>query len=350
MHTSTGGFMVDLDATAHDIKLTQHVDGLTDGQNYSLTFEAGAPLPDTAHLEVWFGGEKIADIDPTVGSMKSYTFEVIGGSGNGNDVLEFRETGTPDNQGTYLANVKINNAIVIDETPGVDGDSNDTTDVAVSNLFSGVINVGHDADMASPQFATGKSPIVNVVADFGTDGPHGANAAAGTHYVLTTTPTPGGVDSGLTTTEGAHIFLFSENNDTIIVGRYDSNGDNQITAADNAAFAFTVDPATGVVSIAQYVSLHHPDTSSPDEGIYLNNGTLSVQVTVTDGDGDTASQSVDVSGMIRFEDDGPTVTALADAISVNEGNLPSDRKSCAGISGWCRSVGYRLPPYQLGRR
>ena len=101
---STNGFMVDLDASPHDVKISQAVTGLVDGQTYDLRFEAGAPFPNSAHLEVWFGGVKVDDISPT-GQMQEYMITLTGGSGDHSNLLEFRETGTPDNQGTYLANV-----------------------------------------------------------------------------------------------------------------------------------------------------------------------------------------------------------------------------------------------------
>ena len=105
--------MVDLDASARDVKLTQTVGGLTTGEPYVLTFEAGAPFPNSAHLEVWFGGQKVFDLNPS-NTMQTYSLELFGGSGDGSNTLEFRETGTPDNQGTYIANVRMGEAIVID--------------------------------------------------------------------------------------------------------------------------------------------------------------------------------------------------------------------------------------------
>ena len=121
MHSSTDGFMVDLDASPRDLKISQTVTGLVDGQTYDLRFEAGAPFPNSAHLEVWFGGAKVGDISPT-GQMQEYMITLTGGSGpDHNNLLEFRETGTPDNQGTYLANVSVG-TIVIDETPDIQAD------------------------------------------------------------------------------------------------------------------------------------------------------------------------------------------------------------------------------------
>ena len=67
----------------------------------------------------------------------------------------------------------------------------------------------------------------------------------------------GGINSGLTTTDGHRSDLFLEK-EGIIVGRVDSNNDaGGVTATDNAAFAVAIDSTTGVVSVAQYVSLHN---------------------------------------------------------------------------------------------
>ncbi len=82
------------------------------------------------------------------------------------------------------------------------------------------------------------------------------------------------MDSGLTTTAGQHIYLFNENG--LVVGRYETTGNNVVNGNDSAAFAFRIDPATGVLSVVQYVSLHQPNTSSHDEGVYLNAGSLTV--------------------------------------------------------------------------
>jgi len=78
MHSSTAGFMVDLDASPHDVKISQTITGLVDGQTYDLRFEAGAPFPGDAHLEVWFGGTKVGDIAPT-GQMQEFEIALIGG-------------------------------------------------------------------------------------------------------------------------------------------------------------------------------------------------------------------------------------------------------------------------------
>ena len=57
--------------------------------------------------------------------------------------------------------------------------------------------------------------------------------------------------------------------------------------------------------MAQYLSLEHPSApNNYDEPLNLA-GKLDAIVTVTDGDGDVATDSVAIGAAISFEDDGP---------------------------------------------
>ena len=54
--------------------------------------------------------------------------------------------------------------------------------------------------------------------------------------------------------------------------------------------------------------LHDTGGSSHDETIALDDAAVLVEVTVTDGDGDTATDDAAVGEQIKFGDDGPAVT------------------------------------------
>lgn len=340
MHSSTNGFMVDMDATPGNITISQVVGGLQNGQTYTLTFEAGSPDPSSATLEVWFGGQLLQTINPTgPGNLQVFSFEITGGDGNGTNLLEFREVNpSENNHGTYLANVRVTDYIIIDETPLPDANSDDNPLVAaVFAPFNGDINAGTDPDMEH-QFAAGTQAAANAIVDFGSDGPN-----ASTDPLVYSLDVTNAV-SGLMTTEGEAIALVAVN-DQLVVGRYDSNGDNVIDANDNAAFAIHIDASTGIVSVALYVSLHHPDTGSHDESVFLNSGSLSVSVVATDGDFDTATQSADISGAIRFEDDGPKVIAVTPttygaeliqngSFEAGHGLAGNDWEIFSSITGW----------------
>ena len=273
MHSSTHGFMVDLDASPHDVKISQTVTGLVDGQTYDLRFEAGAPFPNSAHLEVWFGGVKVGDISPT-GQMQEYMITLTGGSGDHSNLLEFRETGTPDNQGTYLANVSVG-----DHRHRRDRRTSRrirTRSLRIACSMRSLIRASIPTCRRNLRRERRRSSLWQPIS-----APTVRRQSGRSVYSLhddercgfRTDDDCGAADPSLQRDYGGVDF---------VVGRYDSDGVGGITSADNAAFAFTVDPTTGALSLVQYVSLHHPNTASNDEGIFLNTGSLSVTVTITD--------------------------------------------------------------------
>lgn len=102
--------------------------------------------------------------------------------------------------------------------------------------------------------------------------------------------------SGLQTTAGDPISLekVSVGGVDYVVGRADGK----------IAFALHID-ANGKVTMAQWLPIHNTESDAPNELDTLVTGALSVKVTVTDGDGDTKSQAVDISEKIGFLDDAP---------------------------------------------
>ncbi|WP_218572198.1 DUF5801 repeats-in-toxin domain-containing protein, partial [Pseudomonas xionganensis] len=136
---------------------------------------------------------------------------------------------------------------------------------------------------------------------------YGADDEGAVSTVISLSITGGdGTDSGLETTDGQSIFLYKEGD--LVVGR--------VGASDGpAAFAVSIDADSGVLSVAQYLSLHHPDSPNEyDEAVSLlfSGGEqeepinlINAVVTVTDGDGDQAvSETVGIGQLIQFEDDG----------------------------------------------
>ena len=133
-----------------------------------------------------------------------------------------------------------------------------------------------------------------------------------------------GTDSALETTSGTQIFLYNEGG--VIVGRVGTEvgaGTDTANPAGAVAFAISINNA-GQATVAQYLSLEHPSApNNYDEPINLA-GKLDAVVTVTDGDGDVATDSVAIGAAISFEDDGPVanITALEAAATVDE-TVPS---------------------------
>jgi hypothetical protein len=150
-------------------------------------------------------------------------------------------------------------------------------------LFAGVASKGVDPDMAA-QYGQNANAIVAA-----TGSAYGADGAGTTVFSLNVSSA--GVDSGLDTTSGQSIFLFKEGN--LIVGRVGGAG-------GDAAFALAIDPATGVVSMVEYLSILHTNTGSADESTSIANGAVLAVVTVTDSDSDPATSSVGIGNQIQF--------------------------------------------------
>ncbi len=227
--------------------------------------------------------------------------------------------------------------LIHDETPGIDAADDD---VAGTTAFAGSTLAAVFSAVDTPR---GDDPHV-------TDNPIGYALTNGTVFSLTTQNygadgaaavkpiqyelvlSSNNVHSGLQTTDGRDIHLFKEGN--LIVGRYEVGGNNIPDGSSDevAAFAISIDPATGQLAMVQYVSLHHPNEGNPDDTVQLNDGTLSVKVTLTDGDGDPASDIVDISCVIQFEDDGPALVGGATlSIAVDEDGLTTGNADAGRI-------------------
>lgn len=125
INPTDGDNWLDLEASPGNGRIGQDVDGIQDGETYRLTFDAGdkSDEPQTGSgenlIEVYWGGELIAVVDPEAGQMDEYTFEVIGGAGDGSDRLEFVGTGDLDNFGASIDNVEL---VQLAGEPGEGGD------------------------------------------------------------------------------------------------------------------------------------------------------------------------------------------------------------------------------------
>ncbi len=200
--------------------------------------------------------------------------------------------------------------IALDETSA-------TTTAAAIN--TGTILKGDDPDVPNTPDAAGyishavsSVPLVSNVSHFGADGPLGNNATTATSYAFVVNAQA--PSSGLFVTDGSPINLQLVGG--VVVGVVSGGAFD-----GKAAFAISIDSATGVATIEQYLSLQHPINTNPNDLVFLKDGSLSVQVTITDGDGDQASKSADVSHQISFADDGPTNNETTQTQTVFEDGL-----------------------------
>ena len=220
----------------------------------------------------------------------------------------------------------------VDETPGVQTTGGATRccsvrprltfnggSTTVAALFSGIANKGVDPDVSGASLdngalsfaSSGASSIVSVgTLTYGADGPAASGSETFNLSLLKTT-------SNLTLTDGEAITLSQSGN--MILGTVTGGG----AFSGQVAYAITMDPLTGKVYVADYLSLHQDSlTTTPNDGLALTSGTIGVTVTLTDGDGDQVTSTVtDISGQISFFDDGPTaptVTVSAATVGVDE--------------------------------
>ena len=93
-------------SSSEQMDISQAITGLTVGETYELSFDAADTYGPTT-MEVYFGGQLIASIDPSVTDvMETYTYDVTGGSGDGSDELRFVSTSSGAS-GIALDNIQI---------------------------------------------------------------------------------------------------------------------------------------------------------------------------------------------------------------------------------------------------
>jgi hypothetical protein len=83
-------------------------------------------------------------------------------------------------------------------------------------------------------------------------------------------------------------------------------------AAGALVLTISMNASTGEFSVTQNRAVEHNDPNDPDEAgassAVMNSGLIGAVRSITDGDGDSASDNVDISQVIRLEDDGPGIT------------------------------------------
>src|SRR5262249_25038199 len=157
---------------------------------------------------------------------------------------------------------------------------------------------------------------------FGADG----QGATPVSYALST---PGGA-SGLTdTATGNSVVLTLESGQ--VVGRAGAGGP--------IVFVVSVD-ASGQVTLDQQRAIVHTNPNDPDESRGLTGSNLVVlTVTATDKDGDHASAPLDLTSLLVFKDDGPSIghdsggTRVIDNSIVDFAKNATATKSLEGATG-----------------
>uniref|UniRef100_UPI00313C673A DUF5801 repeats-in-toxin domain-containing protein n=1 Tax=Pseudomonas sp. OTU5201 TaxID=3043850 RepID=UPI00313C673A len=219
-----------------------------------------------------------------VTSNGSYTYTLISApkvnpDNNGSN-LQFSETFTftvtDANGNTGIGTLTID---IIDDVPSISVRGLDGLDLQVDETTLGATD--------STNFAGAFAPV------FGADGAALNNAV--TYSLDVKSP---GVDSGLRdTATGSSILLFKEGAD--IVGR--------VVGGGQLAFRLSV-AADGTVTLDQSRAIFHTPNDGPDQAAGLAGADLiTLNATITDGDGDQDSASLDLGNAISFKDDAPCI-------------------------------------------
>jgi VCBS repeat-containing protein len=178
-------------------------------------------------------------------------------------------------------------ALIVDESLGTTGSTQNeggrqNNDETLTGAAPGAIG-----------FATGLVHSL-VSANAGVDG------EASRVYALSVTNSA----SGLTDSVTNENIVLSLTGAGVIEGR---------TTSGLLSFTIAVNPSTGAVTINQFRAVEHNDSADHDENgdsaAMMSTGRIALNVTLTDGDGDTATDTADISQLFKFEDDGPAATA-----------------------------------------
>lgn len=204
------------------------------------------------------------------------------------------------------------NIRVIDDTPIADINLNSNKYLTLDETLAGTPSAVGDAN-ANDEVGAADSPLAGAtVIGYATDSGAGS---------LFSNVSKVGADEGMTSTYALKIGnngvsgLFDAGTNAaitlelgtgalagMVVGKYGSG-------ANDIAFVVKIDPQTGATSVWQYRAVeHNNDGASVDDSVSLANGSLKIEATVSDYDGDTSTDTVDLGGRIQFQDDASVIT------------------------------------------
>ncbi len=101
-----GAFSLDMDASPGNMRIGQNLTQAVDGQTYTVSFTAADPSSGNG-VDVYFGGEIVGQANPDSKTPGTYSFEIVGGAGDGDNRLELQGTGREDNVGAYIDNIAV---------------------------------------------------------------------------------------------------------------------------------------------------------------------------------------------------------------------------------------------------
>jgi hypothetical protein len=303
-----------LDLTADDNgTISQTIEGQLDGHVYTLSFNMNSRGNRSGEgvAEVYWNGELIDTIDPTDGGggWQSYSYDIVGGSGDGSNTLTFVEKGSDNSHGTYIDTVSIKadgRIAILEEFKGaevaplsvIDPDVGDTHTFTVSDdRFEVVAADGKYLlklkDDQALDYETEQQVTVQVTA---TD----SGGLSDTETVIVDVID---VDEN---SEPIGPLSDSDTSDNLVAENSDAGTVVGVTAfatdpdtADDVTYEivdqdspFVIDPTSGVISVAPGADIDRETTPSID---------VTVKATSTDGTSTTETFRVEVGDEDEFD-------------------------------------------------
>lgn len=254
-----------------------------------------------------------------------------------------------DDDGVVAAIRETGTVVVHDETAGVQNDGDPPADdqdnsnlpAAFAALVAGVTGTvlqgwaqSSGAVVEVDNLLTGQGDPPDPdddVNDFGTDGPALTDATVFS-LAIPADGTDSGLDAFVDDTSGTtgSVLLYAENwgGEDMIVGRIEISGDAD-TSDNLVALAIMIDPDTGVLSVMQTRPMFNPVVSGVNVDVSIDETALQAVLTTTDGDGDFATDSVDIGNSVIIRDDGLSANGAVDR-AVEEDDL--DNTQSVGLT------------------
>lgn len=102
-----GNYYLDMKTAIDFSIIEQAVAGLTNGNSYQLSFDAGLTGDGDGLLHVYWNGALLETIDPAGNTLQTYTYNVVAGSGDATNTIRFDEDGPDTARTTALDNVRM---------------------------------------------------------------------------------------------------------------------------------------------------------------------------------------------------------------------------------------------------
>ena len=126
VNPTDGQNWLDLEASPGGTRVGQAVAGITTGELYTLTFDAGDAPGENNVVNVYWGGALVGTLSPEDSQMDEYEFVLEGGAGDGSNLLEFEGVTT---SGAGNIGASIDNVVLVA--------SGDVTDTSGDFIFGG---------------------------------------------------------------------------------------------------------------------------------------------------------------------------------------------------------------------